>query len=142
MRLGGVIHRADLPLLQRVLATLAQPLRLFFMADVEVVLEDESARAHQQLFEVRHRPEERLVLLRSAEVHDWLDAGAVVPAAIEQHDLLRRWQVAHVPLEVPLGLLAVTRLARRHDPRLARTQMLDDALDGAVLTGAVATLED
>src|SRR3984957_15858559 len=82
------------------------------------------------------------MLLRSAEMHGRLDAGAVVPAAVEQHDLLRRWQVAHITLEIPLGVFPVTGLARRNHPRLARAQVLDDALDGAVLASAVASLED
>ncbi len=73
---------------------------------------------------------------------DVLDAGAVIPAAVEEHDLLRGRQLGGKALEVPLALLAVAGLAGRHDAYLARTEVLDDAFDGAVLAGAVPALED
>ena len=48
-----------------------------------------------------------------AKAHHALDAGAVVPAAVEQHDLAGRRQVRHVALEVPLRALAVVRRRQR-----------------------------
>src|SRR5579864_7997109 len=42
--LGGLVHRAELPLLERIAAPLAQPSRLLAAADVEVVLEQVHAR--------------------------------------------------------------------------------------------------
>ena len=99
------------------------------------------AGAHQHAFELGHRAEELLVLLVGAEAHHVLDAGAVVPAAIEQHDLAGRRQVRHVALEVPLRALAVVGRGQRHHAADARVEPLRDALDGATLAGRVAALE-
>src|SRR5215472_7834064 len=137
-----LVHRAQLPLLERVAAPLPEPPRLLGAADVEVVLEEVDARAHQHLLEARDRLEEGLVLGARAELHDVLDAGAVVPAAVEQHDLLGRRQMRGVALEVPLGFLAVARPAGGHHPHLARAQVLGDALDGAIFARGIAPLED
>ena len=78
----------------------------------------------------------------SAEAHDPLDAGAVVPAAVEQHDLAAGRQMRHVALEVPLRALALVRRRQRHDAADARVQALGDALDDAALAGGIAPLED
>jgi hypothetical protein len=85
--------------------------------------------------------EELLVLLVGAEAHDALDAGAVVPAAVEQHDLARRRQVRHIALEVPLRALAVVGRRKRRDAAHARIQPLRDALDNATLARRIAALE-
>src|SRR5579864_2474970 len=71
-----------------------------------------------------------------------LDPGTVVPAAIEQHDLALRRKVGDVALEIPRVLVALARRTKRHDPRVARAHMLDDALYGPVFAGGVAALED
>ena len=79
--------------------------------------------------------------LVGAEAHHALDAGAVVPAAVEQHDLAAGGQVRHVALEVPLRALALVRRRQRRDAADARVQALRDALDHAALAGGVAPLE-
>ena len=78
----------------------------------------------------------------AAEPHDPLDAGAVVPAPIEDHDLARRREVRQIALDVHLALLPLGRRGQRDDPEHARTHPLGDGLDGAALPGAVAALED
>src|SRR5688572_14006509 len=70
-----------------------------------------------------------------------LYAGAVVPAAVEQHDLAGRREVWHIALEVPLRTLAVVRCRERHDAAYARIEPLGDALDGTTLAGSVTTFE-
>ena len=97
--------------------------------------------ADQHPLELRHVVEELLDLRLGGEAHHPLDAGAVVPGAVEQHDLAARRQVRHVALEVPLGALAVGRRRQRHDAGDARVEPLGDALDRAALAGAVAALE-
>ena len=79
--------------------------------------------------------------LVGAEAHHPLDAGAVVPAAVEQHHLAGRRQVGHIALEVPLRALAVVRRRQRRHPAHARVEPLRDALDDAALAGGVAALE-
>ena len=93
------------------------------------------------LLELRHGAEEFLVFVVGAEAHDALDAGAVVPAAVEQHDLAGGRQVRDVALEVPLRALALVRRGQRRDAADARVEPLGDALDHAALAGGVAALE-
>ena len=81
-------------------------------------------------------------LILGAEAHDALDAGAVVPAAVEQDDFAARRQVLDVALEIPLAALHLARFLERHDAGAARVQVLHEALDRAALAGRVAPLED
>ncbi len=83
----------------------------------------------------------RLDLLLAAKAHHALDAGAVVPGAIEDDELLARGQEPDEALEIPFGVLAARGLARRVDSRLARAHMLGQPLDRAILARAVAALE-
>ena len=91
---------------------------------------------------IGHWCRNRSVLFGGAEAEHVLDAGAVVPAAIEEHDLAGRRQVGDVALEVPLRLLALGRARQRDDAGDARVEVLGDALDRAALAGGVATFED
>jgi hypothetical protein len=76
-----------------------------------------------------------------AEAHDALDAGAIVPGAVEQHHFAGGRQVRHVALEIPLMALALGRAGQRDDAADARIEPLGDALDGAALAGRVAAFE-
>ena len=76
-----------------------------------------------------------------AEAHDSLDAGAIVPGAVEEHDLAAGRQMRDIALEIPLRTLALVRLFERHDAGAARVEMLHEALDRAALAGGVAALE-
>src|SRR2546430_10649180 len=60
---------------------------------LEPVLEEHDAGVDDRLFDHRDLLEEALGLGLRAKPHDPLDAGAVVPAAIEDHDLAGRRQV-------------------------------------------------
>jgi hypothetical protein len=70
-----------------------------------------------------------------------LDARAVVPAAVEQHDLSARRQMRRVALEVPLRSLALVGGGDRDDATTARVQEGNQALDHAILARRVASLE-
>src|SRR5262249_25419485 len=80
-------------------------------------------------------------LLLGAEAHHALDAGTVVPGAVEDHDLAGRRKMRHVALQVHLRLLAVGRRRQRDDAEHPRTDALGDGLDRAALAGAIAPLE-
>ena len=99
-------------------------------------------RADQHALEVRRLPHELLVVVMRGEVHHPLNAGPVVPRAVEHDDLARRGQVRHVPLQVPLGPFPLARLGQGHHRRAARVQVLGEALDRAALARRVAALED
>ena len=107
----------------------------------QVELEQADAVAHQQRLEVGRVAQERARLLRRAEAHDALDAGAVVPGAVEQHDVAGGRQMADVALEVPLAALGLGRLRQRDGARVARVEALEEAADAAALAGGVAALE-
>ena len=77
----------------------------------------------------------------AGEAHHPLDAGAVVPGAVEQHDLAAGRQMRDVALEVPLRPLALGRRRQGDDAADARVEALGDALDGAALARRVAALE-
>ena len=136
------VHRAQLPALERVLRALLEAPLLLGVADREPVLAELDAVAHQHPLELGRGVQELPVLLVGAEAHHALDAGAVVPGAVEEHDLAGRRQVLDVALEVPLRALALGRRAERDDPREARVQRLHDALDRAALAGRVTAFEE
>ena len=60
--------------------------------------------------------EEILDLAFLAEAHHPLDAGAIVPAPVEQHDFAGCRKVRHIALEVPLGALALGRCREGDGP--------------------------
>jgi hypothetical protein len=81
------------------------------------------------------------MLLLRAETHDVLDAGPVVPAAVEDHDLAGRRQVRNVALQIQLSLLPVRWRRQCHDAEHARTDPLGNGLDRSAFAGGVAALE-
>ncbi len=85
--------------------------------------------------------EEPVVLGRGAEPEDVLDAGAVVPTAVEQHDLAGRGELLHVPLEVPLRGLTLGRDGQRDVLGDAGVHVFRHPLDRAALARGVASLE-
>ena len=80
--------------------------------------------------------------LLGAVAHHPLDAGAVVPAAVEDQHLAGGGQLLDVALHVELGLLPVRRRRQRDDAEHARADPLGQALDHPALAGGVAALED
>src|SRR5207342_642517 len=103
---GLQIRGGELPDLARVLDPALEPPGLLVDADVEPVLDQEDPIVNHGLLDGRHLLEELLALLPGAVAHDWLDAGAVVPAAVEDGDLLGRREVGDGALDVHLRLLA------------------------------------
>ena len=85
--------------------------------------------------------EKALHLVHRAEFHDALDASAVVPAAVKDHDFARGRQMPHIALNVHLRLLALGRRRQRDDAIDAWADPLGDRLDDPALAGAVAAFE-
>jgi hypothetical protein len=56
---------------------------LLFIGDREPVFDKDDAGTDQHLLEFGHRTEEFLQLLVGAETHYSLDAGTIVPTAVE-----------------------------------------------------------
>jgi hypothetical protein len=75
------------------------------------------------------------------EAHDILDAGTVVPAAVEDDDFASGREMLDVALEEDLGLVPIGRSGKGDDPEHARADLLGDCLDGAALAGGIAAFE-
>ena len=140
--IGLDVHRAELPLAQRIVDALAEAALLLLLADVEEVLQDLHAALDDRRLEARRELEEAARLLLGAVAHHPLDAGAVVPAAVEDQHLAGGGHVREVALDIHLGLLALGRRRQRHHPEDPRADPLGQALDDPALAGGVAALED
>ena len=90
---GLEVDRRELPLPHRVDLADDEPGALLGLGDREPELGQVDAALDQHPLEQRHLLHELLVLLVGAEAHHPLDAGAVVPGAVEQHDLAGGRQV-------------------------------------------------
>src|SRR6266404_2506858 len=77
-----------------------------------------------------------------AKAHDTLDAGAVVPTAVEQHHLSCGGQVSGVALKVPLGLFAFGRSGESDHPADAWVETFGDALDSASFACGIAAFKN
>src|SRR5262249_46287224 len=75
------------------------------------------------------------------EAHDGLDAGAVVPTAVEDDDLAGSRKMLHVALQVVLGLFAIRGSRQRDHPEHSWADPFGDRTNGPSLTGAVAPFE-
>src|SRR5262245_60191109 len=135
------VHRRELPLLERVVDAALEAQLLLLVGDREPVFDQLDPGAHEHALELGRGVEELLVLRVGAEAHHALDPGAVVPAAVEEHDLARGREVRHIALEIPLGALAVVGGGQGGDATHARIEALGDALDDAALACGVAPLE-
>ena len=135
------VHRAELPLLERIAGAAHEAAQLLLAADGEPELEEVFAAAHEHALELGRLAHELEVIVRRAEAHDVLDARAVVPGAVEENDLARGRQLLDVALEIPLALFAFGGLGQRDDGRAARIEEFGEALDRAALARGVAALE-
>ena len=116
--------------------------QLLAVGDREPVFAEHDAVIDQHLLEDRGLLQEAVVLLRRTEAHHLLHAGAVVPGAVEEHDLALAWQVGDVALVVPLAAFPLGWRGQRDDPGDSRAQILGDPLDRATLARRIAALED
>ena len=105
------------------------------------VLEKDDAAVDDVLLDVGATLEEPPILLLAAEAHHAFDAGAVVPTAVEDHDLAGGREMLHVPLHVHLGLFPIRRRGQRDNAKHARADALGDGADGPALARAVAAFE-
>ena len=132
----------ELPPPHRVFVARAEALFLLDVGHAEPVLQQDDALFDQHPFEDRRLVQKAVILRVRAVPHHVLDAGAVVPGAVHQHDLTGGRQVRDVALEVPLRLLALGRGRQRDGARDAGVEELRDTADGRALAGGIATLED
>ena len=81
------------------------------------------------------------VFLDGAEAHDALDAGAVIPTAVEENDLARRREVGDIALEIPLRPLTAVRGRQRSHSANAGIHALRNAFDDSTFACGIAAFE-
>src|SRR6516225_4534006 len=142
MPAGFYVHRAKLPAFYRISHSVLEPFLLLLIIHRKTILYEDDARTIQHFFEEGARSQELLIFLLCAEAHDALNAGAVVPAPVEQNDLTGRGQFRHISLEIPLPALPLGRSGKGDDAADAGVQRICNALDDATLARCIPPLED
>src|SRR5262249_13732862 len=94
------VRRTKLPLPQRIRDPRFKTALLFRVAYFQPILDELDALLDKHFFDLRAKFEEAAVLLFGAKSHDILHPGAVVPAAVKNDDLPRRWKMRHITLDV------------------------------------------
>src|ERR1700716_2271919 len=84
---GLDVHGAQLPLADRIVDSRLEAFLLLLLADLQPDLDEPDAAVDDELLDERTELKKALVLLGRAEAHDVFDAGPVVPAPVEDHDL-------------------------------------------------------
>ena len=135
------VHIAELPLPHGILDARFETPLLLLVADLEPKFDQSDAVVDDVLFEVGADFQEALVLLLGAEAHDIFDAGAVVPAAVEDHDLAGRREVREITLHVHLRFFPIGRGRQGDEAECARANPLGHRADRSALAGGVAAFE-
>src|SRR5215471_11048143 len=136
------VHRAQLPLAERVFDARSKPAFLLFLSDLHPIFnEDDSAIYHVLLCDWTEL-QKFFMLLRRAKSHHLLNAGAVIPTAVENDDFTRRREMLHVTLDVHLGLFTIGGRRQRKKPKHSGTDAFCDCANGTTLAGCVAAFKD
>src|SRR5262245_3328988 len=138
---GWQIHRAELPLANRVGNACFEPPLLFLITDFEPEFDQDDAAINNVLFNLGTKFQKPLMLLLVAKAHYIFHSGTVVPTSIKYHDFARGGKMRHVPLHVHLRFLPVRRCGQRHDAKDSWTDSLGNGPDGAPLPCSVTTFE-
>src|ERR1700733_5258040 len=139
--IGLEIHRRQFPDLARILDPRFEPAGLLLLAHLQPIFDEDDPGLDDGLLDRWRHLQKAFHLLHRREFHYPLDAGAIVPAAVEDHDFARCGQMAHITLNIHLRLLALCRCWERDDAIDARADPLGDRLDDPALAGAVTAFE-
>ena len=139
---GFDVHRREFPHFARVGDAVFQAAFLFFHVDFQPVFQQDDAAVDQGFFKKGHDGEEFAGVLFGAEAHHAFHAGAVVPAAVENHHFAGGGQVGDVALQVDLAFFALGGGGQGDGAEHARADALGEGFDGAAFARAVAPLED
>src|SRR5665213_2976956 len=130
------------PLANRINLSNEEPSALLGSRNRKPKLDEMDAVARQQLFERRRLSDEGFVLIVCAKAEHALNACAVVPRPVEQHELASGGQAFDITLEVPLSTLALIRLLQGHRRCPSRIEMLGEALDRPAFACGVSPFEE
>src|SRR6266850_5147017 len=98
------IHRTQLPLPQWVIYARLETALLLFVARLEPDFDQLDSAIDNVSLRLGTIFQKSLILFLGAEAHHMLHSGAVVPTAIENHDLTGGREMLHVSLQVHLRL--------------------------------------
>ena len=135
------VHRTKLPALGRIFNSREEALVLFLFRYFQPVLQKDDALADQKALEAGTVPEKFSVLFRSTEAHHVLNAGAVIPAPVEDDDFTSGGQLFNVALSMELRFLPLARRGEGDHAKDARADTLHDALNHAAFAGSVSSFE-
>src|SRR5580692_3505681 len=141
-RIGIQVHLGQLPDLSLVVDSCGKPAGLLLWTHLEPVLEKYNSRFDYGLFDRGDLTQETLGLILRAKAHDAFDPGAIVPTAVEDHDLPPGRKMRQVSLNIHLRLLAFRRRGQGNDAENARADSFGHGLDDTTFAGAIASLED
>lgn len=139
---GDVIDGTGLPLLERVAPAISKAPLLLLFTDIQIVFEYLDSGADQHVFERDDFFEKAFGIFFRAKAHYLFNTRAIVPAAIEQNQLLGGGQMRGIALKIPRGIFAVGWLSQCDYPRIPWTEMFNDAFDCPVFASGIAALED
>src|SRR5262249_61004495 len=115
---------------------------LFRRADLKPILEEDNTGVDHGLLDVRGNGEKAFGFIFGAKAHNALDSGAIVPAAVEDHDLSAGRQMGQIALNVHLGFFAIGWGGEGDHPEYPWTDPLRDRLDDAALARAISTFKN
>jgi hypothetical protein len=137
------VYLAQLPLAQGIVATTVETTLLLLLRDGEIQLDQDGLAVRYEailvLVDLLH---EVPVLLLSAEAHNGLDHGAVIPTAVKQHDLAGMGEVLDVALHVQFSQLIFSWLAQGDHAIVLLIHVARDAPDCAALPGGVTPVKE
>lgn len=110
--------------------------------DREPELDHLDAIVDEHAFDVVYLHHELLVLFGSAEAHDGLDDGTVVPAAVKEDDFARIGEAEEIALKKPLAGLVFGGLGQCDYAHCTRIEVSGEVADGAALARCIAPFED
>ena len=138
---GLQVDGAELPLFQWVgFASVKSP-ELFQSADGEPIFHESDAAVDDHPLKRGTLAEEFEIFRGSAEFHDSLDAGAVVPGAVKEDHFALGWEVFDISLKIPLAHFAFGGFLQSDYMSGPRIQVLHKALNCSSFSGGIASFE-
>ena len=116
------------------------PLLLLF-ADLEPEFYEDDPGIDHVFFDLRRQFQETAVSRLVDETHHVFDAGAVVPAAVEDDDFASGGEMLDIALEKQLALLPFGRRGQGNDPEYSGAHSFRKRPNGATFARGIATLE-
>src|SRR5829696_6139027 len=115
---------------------------LLLLPDLKPQLDQDDAGLDEPTFELGHVLEKPFDVFLFCVAHDALDTGAIVPAAIEDHDFAAGRKMFDITLQEELCPVTFGRRAQRDDAEGSQTDSFRHPPNQAALAGRVAAFEN